>query len=1206
MAKGGFTGAVPPRETSPEEYSGVWDITEQYGEQKAGSWPFQADDCAPKSLRLNSADSAYLSKTPSAAGNRRTWTWSGWVKIADITAQQTIFSASTNSTNRVWLRFNSGPLEFQLEEGDVQTNLYTNAVYRDPSAWYHIVVAVDTTQATTSNRSKIYVNGEQVTSFSTEQYPAQNYQTYVNNTNVHRIGSASWSLAVFADSYMADIHLIDGQALEPTDFGFFDGAGIWQPKRFTGDYSSGPVYSNNSSTLSNPVNAFDGNTSTFSYVNNSGALGQFTGLSIPVPANSTMRVRVDSGSNGNIKLNGSNVASFTGGAAQWVTVASANIPSLITSIGIQSSSGPGIAVVELNGVALTDASVGRNSFHLDFSDGVKDQSGLGNDWTGNNVGVNRISLESPTASFTIIGDGMEQSAPPTNGVAPSNKVYLGGGNNGTMTFDPPLTANTQIRWYGYTDGATGATVQADGGSAVNVTGGGANSWNFTYHDLGVTSLSKLTITGVSGGTFQTAGFEIDGTWAPLSAHVGGSDFFVDSPVNGNEASTGAGGERRGNYATLNPLAKDGSTTLSNGNLDLSSSNYGNNTATFFLTSGKWYWEGQGTGYVAAICGKDGINWSTSISATGSNSIGWWYLGAVYWDGGNNTGSTTYGSSDIVGTALDMDAGVVYFYKNGSLVYTVTFGSGTVPDLSDGAFPCYNHGQSSGTKTAVYNFGQRSFSYAPPAGYSPLATSFLPEPTIKRGDEAVDVALYTGNDTQRDITGLGFSPDLVWIKKRSSSGNHSLMDTVRGATKNLVPNDSQGEGTEPGYLNAFLSNGFSIGTSGIVNDGNSTYVGWAWDAGDATTTIAAGALNSSAYDQSQTWSSSLTSTQTFNLATTRAFDGDLSTLAATANATTANILFTKTFTNVTKLRVYMDHATSYRVRINGGTWHTDSSLGASSNASWRDLTSIIPANGTVNSIESDTGGQNNGVNWSAVEVNGVLLVDSGVSVTNVPSIATTVRANPTTGFSIVTATQGSGNSTWGHGLNAKPEFIIMKARNASFNWYVSHSGLDNQSTKFLILNSTNSVATNANWFASTEPTSSVITSKAGGMWNQGDDFVAYCFAPVDGYSSFGSYQGDGSSDGPFVYTGFKIALLLVKSSSDASNWRIVDNARNVHNPVDANLYPNLSNAEASQTVFDFLSNGFKARGTAGDTNQGGRTYIYAAFAEHPFASNCRAR
>tara|TARA_B100000287_G_scaffold411710_1_gene441427 strand:+ start:1978 stop:8079 length:6102 start_codon:yes stop_codon:yes gene_type:complete len=125
----------------------------------------------------------------------------------------------------------------------------------------------------------------------------------------------------------------------------------------------------------------------------------------------------------------------------------------------------------------------------------------------------------------------------------------------------------------------------------------------------------------------------------------------------------------------------------------------------------------------------------------------------------------------------------------------------------------------------------------------------------------------------------------------------------------------------------------------------------------------------------TWSSNLTSTQNFNLAVTRAFDGDTSTLAATANATNANILWTQTISNVRTLRVYMDHDyQNYRVRVNGGSWYVDDTLGATANADWRDLTSLIPGNGTITSIESDTGGLNNGVNWSAVEINGDILVD----------------------------------------------------------------------------------------------------------------------------------------------------------------------------------------------------------------------------------------
>ena len=159
-----------------------------------------------------------------------------------------------------------------------------------------------------------------------------------------------------------------------------------------------------------------------------------------------------------------------------------------------------------------------------------------------------------------------------------------------------------------------------------------------------------------------------------------------------------------------------------------------------------------------------------------------------------------------------------------------------------------------------------------------------------------------------------------------------------------------------------------------------------------------------------WSASLTSTQAFNLGTPRAFDGDTSTLAATANASNANILFTKTFNNVTKLRIYMDHDyTAYRVRVNGGSWHVDDTLGATQNSGWRDLTSLIPNDGIITSIESDTGGQNNGVNWSAVEVNGVILVDNQVGVNwNSVYIAGSAGLDKSTGAKPILNTTNGGN------------------------------------------------------------------------------------------------------------------------------------------------------------------------------------------------------
>ena len=170
MAKGGFTGAVPPRETSPEDYSGVWDITEQYGEQKAGSWPFQADDCAPRSLRFNSADSANLSKTLAAAGNRKTWTMSYWVKRAKLNTEQMVFSAASSSSHRVHFYYESNN---NIAVSSPSFYYTTNVIARDPGAWQHLVFACDTTQSTDTDRFKIYINSVLVTSFANQSHPAQ-------------------------------------------------------------------------------------------------------------------------------------------------------------------------------------------------------------------------------------------------------------------------------------------------------------------------------------------------------------------------------------------------------------------------------------------------------------------------------------------------------------------------------------------------------------------------------------------------------------------------------------------------------------------------------------------------------------------------------------------------------------------------------------------------------------------------------------------------------------------------------------------------------------------------------------------------------------------------------------------------------------------------------------------------------------------------
>ncbi|AGE60569.1 tail fiber protein [Pelagibacter phage HTVC011P] len=235
--------------------------------------------------------------------------------------------------------------------------------------------------------------------------------------------------------------------------------------------------------------------------------------------------------------------------------------------------------------------------------------------------------------------------------------------------------------------------------------------------------------------------------------------------------------------------------------------------------------------------------------------------------------------------------------------------------------------------------------------------------------------------------------------------------------------------------------------------------------------------------------------------------------------------------------------------------------------------------------------------------------NGAGVANTDgSISSTVSANTTSGFSIVSY---SGNSTSGatvgHSLGTAPSTIIVKVLNeGTYNWNVYHKSLG--ATKTLKLNLTNAEQVSSIRWNDTEPTSSVFSlGNAGEVNETGKNYIAYCFAEKQGYSKFGSYTGNGSADGTFVYTGFKPAMVILKGSSIAENWWIYDNKRNTSNLVTRGLNPSTSGAELDyanpdQMNLDFLSNGFKLKSYDGALNGSGQTYIYMAFAEQPLVGD----
>jgi hypothetical protein len=208
-----------------------------------------------RSLRFNSADSAYLNRTPGTASNRKTWTWSAWVKRSEIsTTERTFFSAGTDSNNFTALAWINDALYLQNYTGGSQVVTNTTAVYRDASAWYHIVLALDTTQATAANRAKIYVNGVQQVGFSGSTF-SLNQDFWINFTYNHTLGARQInSVDSFSNQYMTEINFIDGSALDPTSFGEFnEDTGVWQPKAYSGARGTNGFYlnfSNNSGVTS--------------------------------------------------------------------------------------------------------------------------------------------------------------------------------------------------------------------------------------------------------------------------------------------------------------------------------------------------------------------------------------------------------------------------------------------------------------------------------------------------------------------------------------------------------------------------------------------------------------------------------------------------------------------------------------------------------------------------------------------------------------------------------------------------------------------------------------------------------------------------------------------------------------------------------------------------------------------------------------------
>ena len=332
-------------------------------------------------------------------------------------------------------------------------------------------------------------------------------------------------------------------------------------------------------------------------------------------------------------------------------------------------------------------------------------------------------------------------------------------------------------------------------------------------------------------------------------------------------------------------------------------------------------------------------------------------------------------------------------------------------------------------------------------------------SILKPTDYFNTILWTGDGAStRSITGVGFQPDWIWVKCRSTGHDHYSWDSVRTNKKGLEPSDTSAERTPT--LGSIDSDGFSFASlDSFYNANSDTYVGWNWRAGNSS-------------------------------------------------------------------------------------------------------------------------GSSNGDG----------------------SITSTVSANTTAGFSIVSYTGTGSAATVGHGLGAVPKMIIIKNRSSTESWRVYHNELG--PTKEIYLDLDSAAGTSSSAFNDTDPTSSVFSVGTSNATNKSsENLIAYCFAEKQGYSKFGSYTGNGNADGPFIYTGFRPAWIMIKRTDSSQDWRMFDAVRDPFNSLEKQLKANANTTESAGTDFlNFVSNGFKVLVSTASINSDGGFYTYMAFAEHPFVAN----
>ena len=1112
------------------------------------------------SLRLRSSASAYLNRTPASAGNQKTHTFSAWFKRGDLSSSQFLFTAIQSNAANYWQLWIHSTNQIYLSTLPLVSGgscFVTTGLFRDPSAWYHIVLQFDTTNATAADRVKLYINGERVTAFASNNISSisLNADGYLNSAVEHNIGNRQPYTNNPYDGYITEVNFIDGQALDPTDFGEYDANGTWKPLAYTGTYGTNgfylPMTPTTQATGQNTV-LYTGNGGTQS-INGVGFSPDFVWIKERSSTSSHHLLDTVRGAGKYLNSNNTNaevnnttsVSSFdsdgfttgsSGGTNQnsqtyvaWCWDAGSGSP-VSNTVGtipstVKANPATGFSIVSYTGNATAGATVGHGL-------GAAPDMLIVKERTSTSGWVVYTSMTGAGQYLSLHSSAAASSSTTTwNNTTPSSTVFSlsTSGSNNESGQDYIAYCFAEVAGYssfgsytgnGSTTGPVVTTGFRPGFVLIKKTNGAAN-WTILDNtrdpnpdpakNVLFANLTNTDTTAASGlyTNFTDTGFQPVGAGTDTNTNGGTYIYmaFADTAdarfnfdASGNHNNWEANNiNSNGESETTYDLMKDTPSLVDENAGNFCTWNPIDKPDPSANSYSRIFSEANLT---VAKNGSEGVVNMTTVASFEIPTSGKWY-----WEIAATTVASAAASRTQIGImnqAAKFADGADHIYADVAGTYAYAGNGQKV--ASPGTFAAYGASYTSGVVIGV----------AVDADNGTIAF-------YKNG--AAQGTAYSGLDMS-----TGFSPSVgYWGTFTANFGQRPFAYTPPSGFLKLntfnLPDSTIEKGSD--YFNTVLYTGTGSAQT-IVNEGQFS-PGLVWQ----------------------------------------------------KNRAAAN-------------HILVDS-------IRGIYYELYSNL---TNAQGGDGNGLVALNSNGFGIGNSSYWGTNGNSYAAWQWRAGSTATNSAGA-NGASIASTYSANTTSGFSIVGYTGTGSAGTIYHGLGVAPSMVIVKNRTTAIAgaWPVYHTSIG--ADYYLFLEITDPKSTTSTPFNDTAPTASVFSVDGSNRVNQNTNaMIAYCFAEVPGYSAFGSYEGNANNDGPFIYTGFRPSFVIVKSVDSTSDWLLMDSKRIGFNPDNEYMEVNNANAEGTVNTIDFVSNGFKLRDRTADPNVA-ETYIYMAFAENPF-KNSNAR